>query len=80
MDVAPRQAFLSSIVTKEERTGVMGVVNVVRTLAQSGGPGLMGKFASINMMPIGFLIAGLCKGTYDLGILVSFLGAQLHQK
>ncbi|KAK9321502.1 major facilitator superfamily domain-containing protein [Lipomyces orientalis] len=80
MDVAPRQAFLSSIVTKEERTGVMGVVNVVRTLAQSGGPGLMGKFASMNMMPIGFLIAGLCKGTYDLGILVSFLGAQLHSK
>ncbi|KAK9239055.1 major facilitator superfamily domain-containing protein [Lipomyces kononenkoae] len=78
MDVAPRQAFLSSIVTKEERTSVMGVVNVVRTLAQSGGPGLMGKFASMNMMPIGFLIAGLCKGGYDLGILASFLGTQLH--
>ncbi|KAK9490295.1 major facilitator superfamily domain-containing protein [Lipomyces doorenjongii] len=78
MDVAPRQAFLSSIVTKEERTGVMGVVNVVRTLAQSAGPGLMGKFASLKMMPIGFLIAGLCKVAYDLGILVSFLGTQLQ--
>ncbi|KAK9371233.1 major facilitator superfamily domain-containing protein [Lipomyces kononenkoae] len=78
MDVAPRQAFLSSIVTKEERTSVMGIVNVVRTLAQSAGPGLMGKFASMNMMPIGFLIAGLSKATYDLGILAWFLGTQLH--
>ncbi|KAK7208188.1 major facilitator superfamily domain-containing protein [Myxozyma melibiosi] len=80
MDGAPRQAFLSAIVSSEERTSVMGVVNVVKTLASSAGPSLMGKFASIHKMPIGFLVAGLCKVIYDLGILASFLGVQLHNK
>ncbi|KAK9476358.1 major facilitator superfamily domain-containing protein [Lipomyces japonicus] len=78
MDVGPRQAFLSSVVSKEERTSVMGFVNVVKTLAQAGAPSLMGKFASVRLMPVGFLVAGLCKVGYDLGILFSFLGTQLH--
>ncbi|KAL5116679.1 para-aminobenzoate synthase, (PABA) [Pleosporales sp. CAS-2024a] len=38
MDQAPRSAFLSLIVLPEERTAVMGVVNILKTLAQSSGP------------------------------------------
>ncbi|KAK9460308.1 major facilitator superfamily domain-containing protein [Lipomyces oligophaga] len=79
MDVGPRQAFLSAIVTQQERTSVMGIVNMIRTLAQAAGPSLMGKFASINKMWIGFMIAGFCKIIYDLGILWSFVGVQLHK-
>ncbi|KAK9466221.1 major facilitator superfamily domain-containing protein [Lipomyces arxii] len=78
MDVGPRQAFLSSVVARDERTGVMGVVNVVRTLASAGGPVLMGGFADLRLMPIGFLVAGSMKVVYDLGILASFTKTQLY--
>lgn len=80
MDVAPRQAFLSAVVASEERTSVMGIVNVVRTLASSAGPVLMGKFAAIRKMSLGFMVAGICKVIYDLGILASFWGLQLHNR
>ncbi|KAK9450770.1 major facilitator superfamily domain-containing protein [Limtongia smithiae] len=78
MDKVPRQTFLSSIVTKEERTSVMGIVNVAKTLAQSGGPSVMGAFALKGIMKFGFLLAGLCKIVYDLSLLVTFLGVQLY--
>ncbi|KAK9456938.1 major facilitator superfamily domain-containing protein [Dipodascopsis uninucleata] len=78
MDVAPRQAFVSAIVTQEERTSVMGFINVIKTLAQAGGPYVMGLLASKLLMPIGFLIAGSCKVSYDIAILVFFVGVQLH--
>ncbi|KAK9474283.1 major facilitator superfamily domain-containing protein [Dipodascopsis tothii] len=80
MDVAPRQAFLSAVVSKAERTAVMGVVNVFRTLASMGGLGLMGALAYGHHMSLAFVIASACKVVYDLAILYSFRRTQLHER
>ena len=74
MDQAPRQAFLSAAVLPSERTAVMGVVNVVKTLSQSGGPVATGWLAGIDKFWIAFLVAGGLKATYDLALLKMFLG------
>jgi len=74
MDQAPRQAFLAAAVLPNERTAVMGFVNVVKTLAQSGGPLLTGVLAGSGQMWFAFVVAGLLKATYDLAMLKMFLG------
>ncbi|ODQ68396.1 MFS general substrate transporter [Nadsonia fulvescens var. elongata DSM 6958] len=73
MDVVPRSAFLSSIVHPEERTKVMGIVNIVKTLARSIGPILTGILSEKGVMWIGFLITGICEAGHDFGLLVAFL-------
>lgn len=74
MDQAPRQAFLAAVVLPGERTAVMGVVNVVKTLSQSGGPVATGWLAGTNRFWVAFLIAGALKVSYDLSMLKMFLG------
>ena len=74
MDQAPRQAFLAAAVLPAERTAVMGIVNVVKTLAQSGGPSITGWLVGIRKFWIAFLVAGSLKASYDLGMLGMFLG------
>lgn len=73
MDVAPRQAFLSMVVLKRERTAVMGWINIVKTLAQVSGPSMAGPLTKIDKQWICFFIGGLLKVSYDLGILGTFL-------
>lgn len=79
MDQAPRQAFLSAVVLPNERTAVMGVLNAVKTLSQSGGPVLTGWLASLNRFWIAFLVAGSLKASYDLAMLKMFLGYKTHE-
>ncbi|KAI4215412.1 MAG: hypothetical protein LQ351_002312 [Letrouitia transgressa] len=74
MDQAPRQAFLAAAVLPPERTAVMGVVNVVKTMAQSGGPVATGFLAGSNRFWIAFLIAGGLKIGYDLSLMRLFVG------
>ena len=73
MDQAPRSAFLSKVVQAEERTAVMGIVNVVKTLSQSGGPTVTGVLAGQDRFWIAFVVAGALKSSYDLGMLTMFL-------
>lgn len=79
MDVAPRQAFLSAVVLKEERTAVMGLVNVVKTAAQILGPFTTGYLAQQGSQWICFVIASALKVSYDLGILATFLKVKLNR-
>ena len=79
MDQAPRQAFLASVVLPSERTAVMGVVNVVKTLSQSGAPVVTGWLAGINKFWIAFLVAGAMKASYDLGMLKMLPGYQSRE-
>ncbi|KAF2109624.1 major facilitator superfamily MFS1 [Lophiotrema nucula] len=76
MDQAPRQAFLAAAVRNEERTAVLGVVNIVKTLAQAGGIGTSGFFAERKLWTIMIGGAGLMKACYDLLILWTFLGVK----
>jgi len=74
MDQAPRQAFLAAAVLPEERTAVLGVVNVVKTLAQAGGIGCTGVLAGAGAWVVMFGGAGGLKASYDLLMLWMFLG------
>lgn len=80
MDQAPRQAFLAAAVLPSERTAVMGVVNVVKTLSQSGGPVATGGLAGAGKFWIAFLIAGTLKIGYDLSMLKMFLGYKSREE
>jgi len=74
MDTAPRSAFLAAVVLPGERTAVMGLINVVKTSAQSLGPILTGILASHQFIWVAFVTAGTLKVTYDLGMLAMFAG------
>lgn len=72
MDSAPRTAFIAGIVHPHDLTPVMGILNVVRTMAQSLGPLATGIAAGRNLFWLVFLLAGSLKVSYDVGILVLF--------
>ena len=79
MDVAPRSAFLAAVVLPNERTAVMGLINVVKTSAQSLGPFITGLLANYNLWWVAFVAAGSLKATYDLGMLAVFAGHKTHE-
>ncbi|KAH7032665.1 major facilitator superfamily transporter [Microdochium trichocladiopsis] len=73
MDTAPRQTFLAAAVLPAERTAVLGVVNIVKTLAQAGGIGSTGLFAERSLWVVALGGAGLMKASYDLFMLWMFV-------
>lgn len=79
MDQAPRSAFLSLVVLPEERTAVMGVVNILKTLSQSTGPSLTGILAGHDRFWVAFVVAGSIKAAYDL-MLLAFFGGKVHMR
>ncbi|KAK5661347.1 hypothetical protein OQA88_11243 [Cercophora sp. LCS_1] len=74
MDQAPRQAFLAAAVLPAERTAVLGVVNVTKTLAQAGGIGSSGVLFGRKLWVVALGGAGAMKASYDLLMLWMFLG------
>lgn len=76
-DIAPRTAFLTSYVYEDERTQVMGLVNVVKMLAQSLGPTITGWLASRDLMWVSFVAAGVLQAGYDLAMLYFFTTVKL---
>lgn len=74
MDTVPRSAFLSAIVLPSERTAVMGAVNVVKTTALSLSPSITGVLAHSGYFWIAFVASGGLKATYDILLLIVFLG------
>lgn len=80
MDAAPRSAFLAAVVQPNERTAVMGIVNVVKTASQSMGPYITGVLVKQQLFWVAFLMAGSLKAAYDLGLLVTFVWQQAREK
>jgi len=80
MDVAPRSAFLAAVVLPQERTAVMGTINVVKTLSQSMGPFITGILSTKNLFWVAFVMAGSLKATYDLGMLAVFAGHKTREE
>lgn len=72
MDGPPRSAFLAAIVLPGERTAIMGLVNVVKSTAQSLSPTLTGLLADKKLFWVAFVCAGTLKAAYDLGMLALF--------
>lgn len=74
MDQAPRQAFIAAAVLPAERTAVLGIVNMWKTLAQAGGIGSSGTLAAAQLWIVMLGGAGMMKAAYDLLMLWMFLG------
>ncbi|OKL62562.1 hypothetical protein UA08_02134 [Talaromyces atroroseus] len=79
MDVAPRSAFLASALPAEQRTAIMGTINVVKTTSSSLAPVLTGILSSRGALWVSFLAAGCLKIGYDLGMLITFGGMDKEQ-
>jgi MFS family permease len=77
MDQAPRTAFIAAVVKPEERTGVMGITSMVRTLASSAGPSITGLLSGNGTFWVAFLATGICRITYDLGLWVLFVNVKV---
>lgn len=79
MDQAPRTAFIAAVVKPEERTGVMGITSMVRTLAMSVGPSITGLLSGNGVFWIAFLATGTCRIIYDLGLWVLFVNVKVNK-
>ncbi|EMC92895.1 hypothetical protein BAUCODRAFT_77026 [Baudoinia panamericana UAMH 10762] len=79
MDQAPRSAFIAAVVKPEERTAVMGITNLLRTLAAMTGPSITGILAGNNQFWIAFVAAGAFRLAYDVGLYVMFVNMKLYQ-
>ncbi|KAI9333406.1 major facilitator superfamily domain-containing protein [Obelidium mucronatum] len=74
MDVGPRQAYVASIVQPSERTAVIGLTNIVKSLGSAFGPTLAGWMMERGYFDYCFFVCGGLKIVYDLLLLWSFGG------
>ena len=79
MDQAPRSAFIAGVVKPDERTAVMGITAMLRTLAAMSGPTVTGLLAGSDKFWIAFVAAGACRLVYDVGLYVLFINVKLYQ-
>lgn len=52
----------------------MGITNVVKAFTMGIGPLLTGLLAERELFWVSFVVAGMCKVMYDLGMLTVFVG------
>jgi MFS family permease len=79
MDQAPRSAFIAAVVKPEERTAVMGITSMLRTLASTAGPTVTGLLAGGGRFWVAFVCAGVLRIAYDLGLWGMFVNMKLYQ-
>lgn len=79
MDQAPRSAFIAAVVKPEERTAVMGITTMLRTLASTTGPTVTGFLAGSDRFWIAFVVAGALRLAYDLGLWLMFINVKLYE-
>lgn len=79
LDQAPRAALIAAVVHPEERTAVMGVTSLLRTLASTTGPSLTGLLAGQDRFWVAFVVAGALRLAYDFGLFAMFVNIRLYQ-
>jgi MFS-type transporter involved in bile tolerance (Atg22 family) len=79
MDQAPRSAFIAAAVRPTERTAVMGITTMMRTLAATAGPTITGILAGNDRFWIAFVAAGALRLAYDFGLWALFVNMKLHK-
>jgi len=72
MDVPTRQAYIVAVVEENERTAAAGITNTSRNIAQSISPSITGTIIQSLWFSAPFVIGGLLKIVYDVGIYVNF--------
>ncbi|EGD86753.1 hypothetical protein H112_05262 [Trichophyton rubrum D6] len=68
MDQGPRVAFIAAVVKPEERTAVMGITAMLRTLGSTIRPSLTGFLADTDKFWIAFVVAEALRVAYDGGL------------
>jgi MFS family permease len=74
MDVPARQAYVASVVPPSERAGALAVTGTVRGVAQAAGPVIAGAAIQTAALGVPFVLAGVLKIAYDLGLYAAFAG------
>lgn len=72
MDVPARQAYVMSMVPREERAAAASVTNVPRSLASAIAPVIAGALLDRSSFGWPLICAGALKGTYDLLLFAQF--------
>lgn len=72
MDVPTRQAYIVAVVNENERTVAAGVTNTSRNIAQAISPSITGVIIQSFWISAPFVIGGLLKIAYDIGVFTSF--------
>jgi sugar phosphate permease len=72
MDVPTRQSYIVSIVNENERTAVAGITNTSRNVAQAISPSITGVIIQSLWLSAPFVIGGILKIAYDIGIYFNF--------
>ena len=72
MDVPTRQAYIIAVVEENERTTAAGITNTSRNIAQSISPSITGAIIHSLWFSAPFVIGGLIKIIYDVGIYANF--------
>jgi len=79
MDQAPRTALIAAVVPAQERTAVMGITAVLRTLASTTGPSVTGVLAGREQFWVAYVAAGALRLAYDLGLWGMFINVRLNR-
>jgi len=79
LDQAPRAAFIAAVVQPSERTAVMGITSMLRTLAAASGPTVTGILAENDRFWVAFVVAGSLRLAYDFGLWALFVNMKLYQ-
>ncbi|NDF35112.1 MAG: MFS transporter [Nitrosopumilaceae archaeon] len=72
MDVPTRQAYIVAVVNENERVAAAGVTNTSRNIAQAISPSITGIIIQSFWFSAPFVIGGLLKIAYDLGVFINF--------
>jgi MFS family permease len=72
MDVPTRQSYIVAVVNEDERMAVAGITNTSRNIAQAVSPSLAGAIIQSLSLSAPFVVGGLLKIVYDIGVYVSF--------
>ena len=72
MDVPTRQSYIVAVVDEDERTVAAGITNTSRNIAQAISPSITGVIIQSLWLSAPFVIGGMLKIVYDVGIYFSF--------
>ena len=72
MDVPTRQSYIVAVVDEKERTTAAGITNTSRNIAQAVSPSITGVIIQSLWLSAPFVIGGVLKIAYDLGVYFNF--------
>lgn len=72
MDVPTRQSYLMGVVKENERIPAAAITNTSRNIAQAASPSLVGIIIQTLSLSAPFVLGGVLKIIYDVGLFFSF--------